>query len=144
MSTLDKAIWIAAQAHLGQKDRAGAPYVLHPLRMMFHVEGEVARIVAVLHDVVEDSAAWTIERLREEGFAEDVVEAVDRLTRREGETYEAFVERAGGNALARRVKLADLEDNMDVRRFDALGDKEVARLRRYHTAWRALQRQGGR
>jgi (p)ppGpp synthase/HD superfamily hydrolase len=139
MSTLDRAILIAAQAHLGQVDRVGEPYVLHPLRVMMAVGGETERTVAALHDVVEDSEEWTLDRLREEGFSEEVVEAVDHLTRREGETYEAFVERASGNPIARRVKLADLADNMDIRRLKVLGEKEVERLRRYHAAWNAVQ-----
>jgi (p)ppGpp synthase/HD superfamily hydrolase len=139
MGTLDRAILIAAEAHLGQKDKAGEPYVLHPLRVMMRVEGKTARIVAVLHDVVEDSDEWTLDRLRGAGFSEDVVEAVEYLTRREDETYEAFVERAAGNRIARRVKLADLEDNMDVRRLEVFGEKEVARMSRYHAAWQMLQ-----
>ncbi|MBN1659339.1 MAG: HD domain-containing protein [Anaerolineae bacterium] len=139
MGTLDRAILIAAQAHLGQVDKVGEPYVLHPLRVMMAVEGETEQTVAALHDVVEDSTEWTLERLRGEGFSEEVVEAVDHLTRREGETYEAFVERAAGNPIARRVKLADLADNMDIRRLRVLGEKEVERLRRYHAAWRVLR-----
>jgi (p)ppGpp synthase/HD superfamily hydrolase len=107
--------------------------------VMMAVEGETERTVAALHDVVEDSEEWTLDRLREEGFSEEVVEAVDYLTRREGETYEAFVERASGNPIARRVKLADLADNMDIRRLKVLGEKEVERLRRYHAAWNAVQ-----
>jgi len=138
MSTLDRAIQIAAQAHAGQKDKAGEPYILHPLRVMLAVQGETERIVAALHDVVEDSEEWTFERLREEGFAEEILEALDYLTRREGETYQAFIARAGGHPLARKVKLADLEDNMDLRRLRQIGEKEAERLARYHAAWKAL------
>lgn len=135
---LDKAITIAAQAHLGQTDRQGAPYVLHPLRMMFRLQSEAEKIVAVLHDVVEDSPDWDFDRLRREGFSEEIIEAVDHVTRRDEETYEAFVERTAQNALARRVKLADLEDNMDMKRLNALSNKDQERLARYHKAWLRL------
>lgn len=133
---LDKAIFIAAQAHLGQKDKAGEPYILHPLRMMLRFKSEPEMIVAVLHDVVEDNPNWSLDRLRQEGFTEEIVEAIDHLTRRkEQETYEAFVERAAQNPLARRVKLADLEDNMDLKRYKQLTAKDQERLARYHRAW---------
>lgn len=132
---LDKAIAIAAQAHRGQKDRTGAPYILHPLRMMFRFGSETEMIVAVLHDVVEDSPDWDLERLRREGFSEEIVQAIDHLTRREDESYQAFVERSGQDPLARRVKLADLEDNMNVTRLNSLTEPDQARLARYHRAW---------
>ena len=135
---LDKAILIAAQAHLGQKDKVGRPYILHPLRMMLRFKSEKEMIVAVLHDVVEDSPDWDFERLRGEGFSEEIVEAVDHLTRREEESYEEFVERSSENPLARRVKLADLEDNMDLKRLKKLSGQDQARLARYHEAWRKL------
>ena len=135
---LDKAIAIAAQAHLGQTDRQGAPYILHPLRMMFRFQSETEMIVAVLHDVVEDNPDWDFDRLRQEGFSEEIIEAVDHVTRRDEETYEAFVERTAQNALARRVKLADLEDNMDMKRLNTLADKDHERIARYHRAWLRL------
>lgn len=134
---LEEAIALAVEAHRGQTDRAGAPYVLHPLRMMFRVKTDAERITAVLHDVVEDTE-WTLEGLRERGFPEEVVEAVDHLTRREGESYEAFTARAASHPVARRVKIADLEDNMDVRRIAAVAADDVERLTRYHRAWRSL------
>jgi (p)ppGpp synthase/HD superfamily hydrolase len=134
---LEHAISLAVEAHRGQKDRAGAPYILHPLRMMFRVETDAEKIVAVLHDVVEDTG-WTLDRLRAEGFPEDVVAAVDHLTRREGESYDEFVRRAAAHPVARRVKIADLEDNMDVRRTGTVTDEDTERLTRYHRAWRSL------
>lgn len=136
-ATVEDAVSIAARAHRGQTDKAGAPYLLHPLRMMLRMETEAAMMAAVLHDVVEDTG-WTLERLRGEGFPDEVVEAVDCLTRREGESYEEFVERARANPIARRVKIADLEDNMNVRRFGRLGAKDLERLEKYHRAWCVL------
>ena len=135
---LDKAILIAAQAHLGQKDKSGAPYILHPLRMMLRFKSEAEMIVAVLHDVVEDNPDWTLERLQAEGFSAEIIEAVDHLTRREEESYKEFVKRAQQNPLARQVKLADLEDNMDLKRVKNLTEKDKERLARYHKAWLKL------
>src|SRR5690606_9860935 len=103
MSTLERALAIAAEAHAGQRDKGGAPYVLHPIRVMLRLDATPDRIAGVLHDVVEDSA-WTLDSLRAEGFSEEVVRAIDHLTRREGEPYEAFVRRAGEDPIAARVK----------------------------------------
>ena len=137
MADIEEAIRIAVEAHRGQKDRAGAPYVLHPLRMMFRMQTEAERMAAVLHDVVEDTP-WTLDDLRGRGFPDEVVEAVDHLTRREGESYEEFVRRAGAHPIARRVKIADLEDNMDVRRTGTVSERDVERLTRYVRAWKSL------
>jgi (p)ppGpp synthase/HD superfamily hydrolase len=106
--------------------------------MMMAMDSPLEQIVAVLHDVVEDSEAWTLDDLRAAGFSEAVVVAVDHLTRREGEDYQAFVGRAARNRVARKVKMADLEDNMDVRRLDRMADSAVERLKRYHRAWWTL------
>jgi hypothetical protein len=105
---------------------------------MFRLDGETEQIVGVLHDVVEDSAT-TLDDLRHMGYTEAIVKAVDHLSRREDETYEQFVKRAAANPLARRVKLADLEDNMDIRRYPTLDDKILESLKRYHQAWRRLK-----
>ena len=141
IATIEDAISIAARAHKGQKDKAGAPYLLHPLRMMLRMDSETAMMAAVLHDVVEDTD-WTLGRLREAGFAEEVVEAVDCLTHREGESYEEFVGRVRANPIARQVKVADLEDNMNIRRIGQLGAKDLERLEKYHRAWRVLTSEG--
>jgi (p)ppGpp synthase/HD superfamily hydrolase len=109
---LQRAIAIAREAHAGQVDLAGKPYIAHPLRVMGAVEGEEAKIVAVLHDVVEDSPDWPLAKLAAEGFSADVLAAVDALSRKEGEAYEAFIARIAGNPLAKLVKLADLADNL--------------------------------
>ncbi len=140
-SLVERAVAVALEAHRGQLDKAGAPYLLHPLRMMLRMDTPETMMAAVLHDVVED-ADWTFDGLRAEGFPEDVVLAIEHLTRRKGETYEAFIERAAKHPLARRVKLADLEDNMDVRRLDALTKANVDRLARYLKARRRLLEEG--
>lgn len=143
VAVLQRAIEIAVEAHSKQVDKAGAPYILHPLRLMLRVVGNDEMIAAVLHDVVEDTD-WTIERLRGEGFSESVVSAIDCLTRREDEGYEQFIERAAANPVARRVKLADLEDNMDIRRIRNLGKSTHDRLERYHAAWYRLSDESSR
>jgi (p)ppGpp synthase/HD superfamily hydrolase len=141
MATLEKAILIAAQAHEGQKDKSGAHYILHPLRMMMRMETEAAMIAAVLHDVVEDSE-WTLDQLRGEGFSEEVLQAVDCLTHRDGESYDDFIARVRTNAIAWRVKVADLEDNMNVKRIGQITPKDLARIEKYHRAWIALTKEG--
>ena len=138
MPTLEDAILLAAQAHRGQVEKAGQPYILHLLRVMLRVETAEEQIVAVLHDLVEDTSS-TLDDLRALGYSEAIVQALDGLTRRSTETYEEFVSRAIANPLARRVKLADLEDNMDVRRLPTLGGKDLERLNRYIAAWRKIK-----
>jgi (p)ppGpp synthase/HD superfamily hydrolase len=138
MPTLEDAIALAVDAHRGQVDRVGQPYILHPLRVMFRLHRELDKIVGVLHDVVEDSEL-TLDDLRRQGYSEEVVEALDGVTRREGETYEEFVGRSLAHPVSRRVKLADLDDNMDIRRLSqSLTDKDFERLKRYRRAWDRL------
>ena len=139
MSTLEEAIVIAAQAHAGAKDKAGAPYILHPLRVMLKTESPTERIVAVLHDVVEDSY-WTIEALRERGFSEEVLEAVDCLTHRPEESYEDFVLRTAANPIALKVKMADLEDNLEQSRIKHPTEQDKARVVKYEQALKHLKR----
>jgi hypothetical protein len=138
MPTLERAIEIAIQAHKGATDKAGAPYILHPLRLMFAVEGVEAKIVAVLHDVVEDSKPplrWDIEDLKREGFTASVLEALECVTARPGEPYDAFIDRILPNPTARRVKIADIVDNMNLLRLGReITEKDVERLRKYQRA----------
>jgi (p)ppGpp synthase/HD superfamily hydrolase len=134
---LEKAIAIAVDAHRNQKDRYGAPYIFHPLRVMNRVNSIIEKIVAILHDVVEDTA-WTFEDLKREGFPDSVLAALDCLTKREGEAYEDFVKRSESNSLAKSIKLADLEDNMDLRRLPAIAEPDKERLEKYVKAWRRL------
>ena len=116
MSTLEKAISLAVRAHEGQVDKAGAPYLLHPLRVMLRMVTEEEMIVAVLHDVAED-ASVSLQDLRRMGYTENVVEAIESVTRRHHEPYEEFIRRVAANPIGRKVKVADLEDNMDLSRL---------------------------
>ena len=138
MTLLEKAIEIAVRAHAGQKTKDGSPYILHPLRLMTRMGTDEERMAAVLHDVVEDTAV-TPEDLREAGIPEEVLAAVKLLTHEEGVSYEDYVRRLKPNPVARRVKLADLEDNSDIRRLKGVEDKDLERMRRYHRAWLILQ-----
>jgi (p)ppGpp synthase/HD superfamily hydrolase len=115
------------------------PYVLHPLRMMLSVDTPEARMAAVLHDVVEDTAV-TLEQLRDEGFPDSVLAAVEALTKHEGEDYEAFIQRAGAYPIARKVKLADLRDNSDLSRIAKPTEKDRQRIEKYRAAIRYLER----
>ncbi len=145
MASLERAIALAAKAHTGQRDKAGAPYILHPLRVMLRLDTPEAMQAAVLHDVLEDTPV-TVESLRDAGFSEPVIEAVDALTRRPDETYTAFIDRVKAHPIARRIKLADLEDNLDLRRLpdpDHPSRADTDRVKRYYRAWTALTDQPG-
>src|SRR5829696_1572337 len=103
MANIERALQIAAKAHEGQKDKEGLPYILHPLRVMMRVEGEEAQVVAVLHDVIEDTSV-TAEDLRRAGFGETVLAAVLCVThRKDNEIYADYVARCKGNETARKV-----------------------------------------
>lgn len=128
------------RAHEGQKDKEGLPYILHPLRAMLSVQGEEAQIVAVLHDVIEDTSV-TSDDLRQAGFNEPIVAAVLCVTHPQDESYVDYVVRCKGNEVARQVKLADLQDNARLDRtilrpqwFEA----DVARLRKYFLSYKFL------
>ncbi|MBR5804102.1 MAG: phosphohydrolase [Bacteroidaceae bacterium] len=137
MSTLERAIQIATEAHHGQVDKAGNDYILHPLRVMELGNSLEEKIVGVLHDVVEDTN-WTFERLADEGFSPIILDALRCVTKlSENEPYDHFISRVQANPLATAVKLNDLSDNMDIRRLKTLTEKDFIRLQKYHKAyWR--------
>ncbi len=146
MSTIETALTIAATAHAGQVDKGGEPYVLHPLRMALSLTTPEERIVALLHDVVEDCPGWTFERIASHGFAPHIIEALIAVTKdhdadlADEQQYMAFVTRAGSNPLARAVKLADLRDNCDLRRIPAPTNRDRARIEKYQRAIELLCR----
>lgn len=131
--TLERAIAIAATAHAGQVDKGGAPYILHPLKVMLRMTTLEERIVAVLHDVVEDCAI-SLDDLRKEGFSEEVLSAIESVTKAPGESYEDFVERAAQNPIGRVVKLADLEENSDLSRIASPSWEDLERIEKYRRA----------
>jgi (p)ppGpp synthase/HD superfamily hydrolase len=136
---LERAIAIATAAHADQVDKAGAPYISHPLRVMRAQDSEEARIVAVLHDVVEDCSGWTFKRLKDEGFSTTVIDALRLVTKIEGEDYENFVRRAAGNPISRAVKIADIQDNMDLSRIANVTTRDLERIEKYSHALALLQ-----
>lgn len=138
MATLERAIALAVEAHKDQKDKYGAPYIGHVLRVALAGRTEAEQIVGALHDVVEDTDL-TFEDLRREGFSEDIITAVECLTKRsDDEDYDAFTARVKTNPLAIRVKLHDLTDNMDIRRIPQVEERDVPRLNKYLKAYREL------
>ena len=138
MSTLQRAIEIATEAHKGQFDKSGKDYIEHPLRVMEMGQTENEKIVGVFHDVVEDTD-WTFEKLSEEGFSQEIISALRCVTKlSENENYDDFIERVKKNPLATAVKINDLTDNMDIRRLPYLSDKDVKRLKKYLKAYKRL------
>jgi (p)ppGpp synthase/HD superfamily hydrolase len=135
---LERAIDVAVKSHQGQTDKAGQPYILHPLRVMMRMQTHEERIAAVLHDVIEDTDV-TIDDLGKAGVPQDVLVVVDHLTHRPDESYEAYVERIATHPIARRIKIADLEDNMDFKRLAQITEKDLARWQKYHRAWVRLK-----
>jgi (p)ppGpp synthase/HD superfamily hydrolase len=145
---LEKAIKIAVEAHTGQVDKGGNPYILHPLRVMLSLDTEEERIVGVLHDVVEDCEGWTWERLKEQGCSDEIIAAlksVSKTPKEEAEYrslpedekldhYLAFIQRAKANKIGRNVKAADIRDNLDISRIDDITERDINRLNRYKKA----------
>ena len=130
MDVLEKAIAIATQAHEGQSSKTGAPFIDHVRRVAEAVESEEEKLVAWLHDIVEKGPRWTFDRLRQEGFSSRVLEAVDAMSKRDGEDYFDFVRRSIKNPLARPVKRADLTDNLaQMRQIGGDGSKYAEGLR---------------
>ena len=130
MPTIERAIEIAATAHAGQRDKAGQPYIFHPLRVMLRVDGAHEQMAAVLHDVVEDTSV-TLDNLAQEGFPSEVLRAIAALTKLPGETRLEAAARAAADPIARKVKLADNAENMDLSRIPNPTDKDYARCREY-------------
>lgn len=134
---LEKAIHIAVEAHAGQLDRAGRPYILHPLRVMLFGRTDAEMICGVLHDVVEDTPI-SIDMLRREGFSEEILTAVDAISKRKGEKYADFIERVAKCELAAAVKLNDLHDNMNRERIEEYEKADEARHQKYIEAEKRL------
>jgi len=132
MATLERAIEIAARAHAGQVDKAGQAYILHPLRVMLRMKSAHERMAAVLHDVVEDTPV-SLQQLAAEGFAPEVIAAVEALTKRPGESRIGAARRAAADPVARQVKLADNAENMDLSRIENPTERDFARLEEYKT-----------
>ncbi len=138
MDTIEKSLAIALKAHIGQKDKAGKTYILHLLRLMAKMDSTYEMAVALLHDVIEDSD-FTAEDLLQEGIPVEVVKAVQNLSKVKGESYDQFIARVMQNPLAKKVKVADIEDNINILRLERVGEKDLERVAKYHKAWKTLQ-----
>lgn len=130
---LDKAAQICVSKHAGQRDKMGCAYFQHPMRVAMRCLSDDEKIVALLHDTIEDTDV-TPEYLIAEGFPQYIVDGILSVTKREGESYEDFVARAALNPLGRVVKLHDLEDNLDVFRLDSVSPQMAARFTKYLAA----------
>jgi hypothetical protein len=140
MATIERALQVASRAHEGQRDKEGLPYILHPLRVMAGVEGEAAQIVAVLHDVVEDTPV-SFEELAAMGFAAEVMSALRLVTHAKSTPYAEYVVACKANPIARQVKLADLRDNSRLDRTllrPGSVDRDLSRIRRYVLSYKFL------
>lgn len=133
-----KALKLAIEAHDGQEDRNGQPYIGHVMRVCYAGHTLAEKIVGALHDVVEDTH-WTIEDLKNEGFSPEIIDGVIAITHDdENESYEDYLLRILRNPVALRVKLNDLTDNMDIRRLDRLSELDFVRMLKYHRAYKLL------
>lgn len=128
-----KAMKIAYQAHQGQTDKTGLPYIYHPIHLAEQMQDEATTCVALLHDVIEDTDI-TIEQLGQEGFPQEVLEAVQLMTHAPEVPYMDYVREIKKNPIAAAVKLADLRHNSDMSRLDVVDDKAVTRVEKYHRA----------
>lgn len=137
---LSKAIHLATNAHHGQFDKGGNPYILHVLTVMNLLENpdEELQTIALLHDVIEDTAT-TFEDLRTQGFSERVITAVALLTKMPGQTYDEYKEGVFSNTDAMRVKAADLTHNSDIRRLKGISERDIQRMARYHQFFLEIQ-----
>ena len=137
MNILDAAVALACRVHAGQVDKSGKPYILHPLRLMLKFDDLDEQVVSVLHDVVEDGDV-TLDELGALGISERAMKAIDCLSKRPGEPYEDFIARIHPDELARKVKIEDIKDNLDLTRLGTLQEKDLERVAKYHKALRYL------
>lgn len=137
-NVLEKSIILATKLHAGQVDKSGQPYILHPLRVANNVDSIECRILAVLHDVLEDCDVTT-EDLVEAGIPAYLVEKLALLTKQKGEDYLDYIRRAKTDELTRLVKLGDLKDNMDLSRLKEITEKDLKRYEKYMKAKAMLE-----
>lgn len=131
------ALELAVEKHKNQTDKAGNPYILHPLHVMENVNNKEGKIVAILHDIIEDTDI-TEDYLLKIGLSKRIVDAVVALTRSEDIDYQEYIKNLSSNPLAKEVKLADLEHNMDLKRLPTLEEKDLERNRKYQIAYHYL------
>ncbi|MBR3310536.1 MAG: GTP pyrophosphokinase [Solobacterium sp.] len=133
-----EALQIAYNAHHDQLDKGGNAYFLHPVFVALQMDTEEEKITGILHDVIEDTDV-TLEDLKRQGFSENVIAAVDAMTRREDETYMEFIKRLSVNEIARHVKIQDIRNNMDLTRIPEPTKKDWDRMEVYMQALTYLE-----
>lgn len=131
---ISKALLFATTGHINQIDKGGEDYILHPIRIMQNMDTIEEKLVAILHDTMEDCKA-TEEDLKNIGMPKDVIEAVKVLTKEKREDYSQYIKRVKQNSIARRVKIADLEDNMNLKRIKSPTEKDFERFKKYQRAY---------
>lgn len=134
----NRALELAIEAHKGQTDRGGLAYIMHPIHVATQMQTPAAMTVAILHDCLEDTRL-SVARLREEGFPQHIIRAVQLLTRKPGADYEQYIYKISRNPLARVVKIADIKHNMSVDRMEGIKPKEAKRLKKYFAALKVLE-----
>lgn len=130
---VEKAIRIAVNAHMGQLDKAGQPYILHPLRVMMGCETAAEKVIAVLHDVVEDTST-TLEMLQHEGFSSDILNDIFLLTKKKGQDWDDFIRNIKNSNRATKIKLLDMQDNSNLFRMQIVEEKHLKMVQKYHRA----------
>lgn len=137
---LNKMLVLATNAHAGQFDKGGVPYILHPLKVMHYLKSsdEELQCIALGHDIVEDTDV-TYRQLAEEGFTERIINGIRALTKVPGETYDEYKERVFASEDAMRVKMADLRHNTDIRRLKGVTEKDIARAAKYQMFYLEIQ-----
>lgn len=130
---LDKMLVIATNAHSGQFDKGGSPYILHPLKVMHYLKSEDEELlcIALGHDVIEDTKV-TYKELIDAGMTDRIIEGIRALTKQRGQTFEEYKETIFANRDAMRVKMSDLRHNTDIRRLKGITPKDIARIEKYH------------
>ena len=146
MNIIQHAYNVMERAHKGQCDKGGKPYFLHPFRVSQEAKNYpwssdfdkfIAEVVALLHDVIEDSEI-TADDLTHEGFKRNIVRRVVCMTRNENESYMDYIKRISKDKICRIVKMCDLKDNMDITRLDKIKEEDIKRLKKYHKAYKYL------
>ncbi len=137
---LARMLVLATNAHDGQFDKGGNPYILHPLKVMHYLKStdEELMCMALGHDIIEDTDV-TYADLRDAGMTDRIIEGIRALTKVKGETYDEYKDRVFANKDAMRVKMADLRHNTDIRRLKGITDKDIARMTKYHTFYMELK-----
>jgi (p)ppGpp synthase/HD superfamily hydrolase len=142
-NAFELAYKIALDAHEGQVDKSGEPYICHPYRVMNNFVEEDKKIVSILHDTVEDTNV-TLDFLKENGFSDEIIDAIDAISKRKNENRKSYIQRVSENKIATSVKLFDLMDNMNVSRIKRkLEDKDIERLKKYHEEYLFLMDKKG-